>query len=329
MRRILLIFVALLCGPFSAIGQISRAGPVNVHGQVSAPRGGPLQQVIRLQLASDDALRPPEYLFTDSNGRFILYFLNIGTSYTVTVESDGKNWATTSVSFIVTDRRTAVNIDLRPLEKNVTRGDPKVSIAELKQNIPKDARKEYEAAMELFAQGEHARARPLLERAIVLYPDFVDARNELSVALMKEGKLADAEAQLRRALQIDATAVRPLLNLRLCLYRQERYADSLSFLEKALQLEPEQPTGQLLLGITLVMLRDDARAEPALLRAYELGGKRVARAQFYLARLYTRRKDYSRAAEALETYLRDVPGDLNAVELRKTLDRLRTANSQP
>jgi tetratricopeptide (TPR) repeat protein len=308
---------------------MGRGGTVNVRGQVFAPGGGPLQQVVRLQLQSDDALRPPDYIFTDSNGRFILYSLNIGTSYTITVESDGKNWPTTSVSFIVTDRRMTVNIDLRPLESKASRGEATVSIAELKQNVPKDAKKEYDAAMELFARGEHGRARPLLERAIELYPDYVDARNELSVALLKEGKLADAETQLRRALQIDGAAVRPLLNLGLCLYRQERYADALPFLEKALQLEPEQPNGQLLLGINLVILGDDARAEPALLRAYELGGKRVARAQFYLARLYIRRKDHRRAAEALETYLRDVPGDPDAVELRKTLEQLRTARTQP
>ena len=329
MKRGILVFVALFLCSLNAVGQIQRGGPVNARGQVYAPEGGPLQQVIRLELASSDGLRPPEYVFTDSNGRFILRGLIPGSSYTITVETDGKNWATTSVSFIPTDFRAAVQVDLRPLERKAVVGDPRVSIGELKQNIPNDARKEYEAAMELFLQGEHARARPFLERAIELYPDFVNARNELSVALMKEGKLAEAEAQLRRALQADATAVRPLLNLGLCLYRQGRYADSLAFLEKALQLQPAHPTGQLLLGITFVMLGDDTRAEPALVRAYELGGKRTARAQFYLARLYARRKDYGRAAAALDTYLRDVPDDSNAGELRKTLDRLRAAHSQP
>lgn len=317
------------CSAGAQIIGSSSSQPINVRGQVYAPQGGQLQQSIRVELKSDDASRPPDFVFTDGSGRFFLHNLFPGRSYTVTVESDGKNWATTSVRFIPSGFRPTVQIDLNPLEKQVAEGGARVSVAELKQDVPADARKEFEAALELMAQGESARARPLLARAIELYPDFVSARNELAVALLKEGDLAGAEAQLRRALETDATAVRPLLNLGLCLYRQQRYPDALPFLDKAVQLDPNLSGAQLLLGITLVMAGNDHRAEATLKRAYAQGGRRNARAQFYLARLYTRRKDYSRAALALETYLREVPDDPNASELRETLERLRSGNPQP
>lgn len=304
--------------------------PVNVIGQVFAPGGGVLQQQVRLEVKGDNGLRPPEYIFTDSNGRFVIYQVTQLASYTITVETDEKNWATTVTNFLVSaGRRPSVEVYLRPLER--TRG-PKgssVSVASMQQDVPEKARKQFDSAVELIAKGESAKARPMLEQAIELYPDFIEARNELSVMLMKEENLPAAEAQLRRALAVDATAVRPLLNLGLCLFRQEKNYDAMPFLEKAVQLEPENARAHMLLGMVLVRLGDDHRAAPVLTRAYDLGGRSQAKAQYYLAQLYARQKSFKRAAKALETYLQDVPDDPNADHLKDVLLRLRASSTSP
>jgi Tfp pilus assembly protein PilF len=195
----------------------------------------------------------------------------------------------------------------------------------LNQSIPRAARNEYGAAVEQLAKGDLDRARKSFHRAIELYPEFVEARSELAALHMRDGDNARAEALLRRALEIDNSAVRATLNLGLCLYRQQRYADALPFLERGVQLQPVNGHAHMLLGITLVLSGDDARAEPILLRAYEQGGKHCARAQYYLSRLYTRQKNYPRAAGALELYLRDLPDDPDAESLRATLTKLRAA----
>jgi Tfp pilus assembly protein PilF len=200
-----------------------------------------------------------------------------------------------------------------------------VSVAELNQSIPRAARNEYGAAVEQLAMGDSDRARKSFLRAIELYPDFVEARSELAALHMRDGDNAGAEALLRRALKIDNSAVRANLNLGLCLYRQRRYADALPFLERGVQLQPMNGHAHMLLGITLVLSGDDARAEPILLRAYEQGGKHCALVQYYLSRLYTRQKNYPRAAEALELYLRDLPDEPDAESLRATLTKLRAA----
>lgn len=281
-----------------------------------------------MQLQSADGSRPPEYFFTDSNGRFAISRLIAFTNYIVTIESDEKNWATTTVRFMPYGRRYGLAIHLEPLAPKPTAPGPSVSVAELSQSVPREARRDFEFAVELLARGENDRARSFIEKAIAAYPDFVDARNELSVVLMKEGNLPAAEAQLRRALAVDATAVRPLLNLGLCLYRQQKFADALPFLEKAVQLQSYSSNGHFLIGMSYYRLQDDKHAEPAFLKAYELGGKSMARAQYYLARLYTRNKNYSRAATALETYLRDNPDAPDAAELQATLVRLRSPQSK-
>jgi len=221
--------------------------------------------------------------------------------------------------------RSTVSIHLRPFERPREPGEPAVSVARLLQKVPRGARKDDEKAVKLLEEDDSARARPLLERALKRYPDYVDARNEYAVLLMKEDKLPEAEAELRHALEVDPEAVRPLLNLGLCLYRQSRHADAAAALERAGQLSPTSGRGYLLLGLVRVASGDDAQAEPAFVQAYKLAGKGVARAQYYLSRIYTRRGEHARAAVALETYLRDAPDDPSAEELQRTLERLRAA----
>lgn len=310
-----------------AFAQALSSPTVNVRGQIYAPNGAPMQGNIRFRLSGEDGRRPPEIFDTDSKGSFIIYGLTQGASFTLVVDSDGKNWATTTARFYALGPRPFVTIHLRPMESVASTG-ASVSVAELHQNVPRGARREYESAVEQLAAGDVERARKSFQQAIDLYPDFVEARSELAVILMRDGQLAQAETLLRRALEIDTAAVRPALNLGLCLYRQQRYADALPFLERGVQLQPVNAKAHLLLGITLLMSGDEARAEPVLLRAYEQGGKHCARAQFYLSHLYTRQKNYARAAEALETYLRDLPDEPNAESLRATLAKLRAA-AQP
>jgi Flp pilus assembly protein TadD len=241
------------------------------------------------------------------------------------VESDGKNWATTTVNFMPMGRRPTVQVYLQPYRSSKPAHGGAVSAADLRQDVPRAARKAYEAAVEVIQKKGYELAKPHLERAIELFPDFVEARNELAVARMKGGDVAGAEILLRRAIAIDPAAPRPQMNLGLCLYRQGLYAQAAAPLERAIQLEPGNYRSHLLLGITLVMAGDDPRAEPTLLKAYELGGTSAARAQYYLARFYTRKKQYDRAARALETYLADAPADPYAGELRTTLVKLRAA----
>jgi Tfp pilus assembly protein PilF len=307
-------------------GGINPNAPVNVRGQVFAPSGGPLQMTVRLQLISDDPSRPPEYIYTDSNGRFVLMSLNPRIAHTVVIETDGQNWATTTERFLVLNPRYSLSIILKPYESdNRHGGKPSISVAELQQNVPRAARREFDLAMDRLRLGETEKARKHLDRAIEIFPDYVEARNELAVYLMKQGQLVPAEAQLRRALDVNPEAVRPLFNLGLCLYRQQRYPDAIPVLQRAFQLDPLNAQGAMLLGFSLVMSGDDTGAELVLLKAYELGGKKVARAQFYLSHIYTRRKDYKKAARALEIYLADVPDSSETPQLQATLAKLRAS----
>jgi len=317
-----LFFVSLFCG--CAEAQVLGNSPrVDLRGQVFLPRGDPAQGNIRVRLTGEDSARPPEDTYTDSKGGFIVKELLQGATYTFVVESDGINWGTTSEKLQLLGPYPYVTLHLRPLLSSPIPERPSISATELNQNVPPSAKREYEYAVASLAAGELASARKQFQRAILLFPEFVEARSELAVVHMREGDLAGAEALLRRALEIDAAAVRPLLNLGLCLYRQQRFADALPLLERGVQLQPVNANGNLLYGITLFVSGDAARAELVLRKAYELGGARCAKAQLYLSRLFTAQKKYDLASDALEIYLRDLPDDPSASELQVTLAKLR------
>jgi len=328
MRSLLHTAAILLLVPAIAAGQGRETGVV-ANGQIYLPNGRPVTREIRFQLHSENFRRPPTYYYTDARGRFQIT-VETNVFYIITVETDDENWATTQTRFFPSGQNPRVDIFLEPFRREVPASkDAAVSLSALKQNVPAGARKEFEAGVKSMKKGEHEKAGRQLQRAIELFPEFVDAHNELAAVWMKENRVAEAEQLLRRAVEIDPDAVRPLLNLALCLLRQERYADAEPFLERATRLEPRQATAHMLFGIALFNVWKENDAERILTHAYELGGSQVAQAQYYLAKIYLRRNDSARAAKALERYLEDVPNDPNAAQLRQMLERLRSQPQNP
>jgi Tfp pilus assembly protein PilF len=327
-RCLLVVCLALLGAPAAfgqggEIGEASRNETLLLQGNVYGPDGRQLPHRIRIEWQSEDGFRPVSYLYTDSNGRFQLP-VRAGLTYTFTVPSDEETYQTATVSYIVPSIAPRLDINLRPMRRErIVTGEPAVSVSELQQEIPPAALKLLQEGVKHLEAGRTDRARPALQRAVEIFPDYVNARNELAVALLRENKLAEAETHLLHALGIDSNAARVRMNLGVCLYRLERYAEAIPHLEKGLQLMPGHARGQLLLGAALERTGQPEKAEPALLRAYELSGASLAEAQLYLARVYLARHDYTRSAEALETYLRDVPNASNAAHLRKMLADLR------
>ena len=77
------------------------------------------------------------------------------------------------------------------------------------------------------------------------------------------------------------------------------------------------------LGLTLARLHNGQEAETELRRAIELSGNQLALAHYYLGGLYWQRRDYHRAADELEAYLRLTPNAQDAERVRGTIKELR------
>jgi tetratricopeptide (TPR) repeat protein len=332
----LLALAALVClAALPAAPQAAQSNTVTMTGRILDPYGRPLRKQIRLTVAPVNATQPPETFFSDNQGQFALERLRQRQQYEVFIEGDGELYADTRVSIVPIGPHPTTVINLRGIERPRPRPEeapsqPAVSVATLANTVPEEARRHYEAGMRLVEASKHAEAQKELERAVELYPDYVDALTQLGSLLLREEKtLADAERHLRHAAETDPQAAPPQLALGLCLYRQKRFADAIPPLERGLQLQPGHPQGQALLGISLAETGQDDRAVGYLERAYELGGESVAETQFHLARLLLRKNEYARAAAALENFLKDRPNDPSAPRLRETLEQLRASLARP
>ncbi len=82
-------------------------------------------------------------------------------------------------------------------------------------------------------------------------------------------------------------------------------------------------TAHMYLGIALISQRKNDEAELELHRAVSLGGDGVSRAHYYLGGIYWGKREYKRAADELETYLKLAPSAPDAERLRTTIKGLR------
>ncbi|GBC78083.1 Lipopolysaccharide assembly protein B [bacterium HR08] len=293
---------------------------VSMRGQVFLPSGDPIHEVIRLTLKGDDPRRDVEFIFTDGQGRFILQGLTPLRTYTLTIDGDGRRYATTTVTFIA-QPRGYVPVNLLPLEAREAPPRPGVvSVSHLKRDT--EAVKLYREALEEIERGKLASAEEKLRKAIKRDAEFVEAYNELAVLQMGKKAYAEAERWLRRALEKDPEALHPLLNLGICLNYLGRHRDALAPLRRVLEHDPAWVTAHVHLGIALLESDLLEEAEPHLLRGTQAEGLERALAYLYLGKLYAQTGHIPKAVEAWKTYLEMDPNSPNAERIRALLVQL-------
>jgi len=91
-----------------------------------------------------------------------------------------------------------------------------------------------------------------------------------------------------------------------------------------LKKNDSSPTAHMYLGMSLISLRKLDEAEKELQRAVTLGGDQMGLAHYYLGGIYWGRREYGRAADELETYLRLAPQAPDAERVRNTIKELRS-----
>jgi protein O-GlcNAc transferase len=114
-------------------------------------------------------------------------------------------------------------------------------------------------------------ARPELERAAALKPDYMPARLFLGLTLEEVGEEAATIEQYRKAIDLaaaqKAAMETPYVHLGRYLYRLNRFEEALPLLRKAVELKGDSSGALLALAKTLHALNRDSEAVPLLDRA--------------------------------------------------------------
>src|SRR2546421_7755761 len=172
----------------------------SIHGRVVTPGGRFVLENLKVPLLTVRGVQ--SVVYTGTQGSFEFTELTPG-NYEVQVESVGAEYQVVSqavqvfkgtpsvISIPLNDRSTA--------NDNSAKGS--ISVSELGADIPKSAKKEFEAATKAADSGKPEEAIAHLRKAINIYPNFVMARNNLGVQLLAAGRLDEAVTELEAAIK--------------------------------------------------------------------------------------------------------------------------------
>lgn len=337
--RLFLLLIAAWCfaGASTAYPQAGATDPTgtggrhSIKGRLVFPSGQ--RADIRLKVKLESFGSGDLTVISDVNGNFGFQSLRPG-SYTVVIDG-GEHFESERETVLVESgsvggRRTTGIIPMsRPFVVQVylrSKFGPTTKTGVLNAGVaaaPKQAADLYHQALASSAKGNNEQAVLELKQALVIYPGFALALNELGVQYLKMGQPQKAVESLRAALKIQPDDFITRLNYGIALIESKRPAEAEVELRMAVNKNDNSWPAHMYLGVSLIALRRLDDAEQELLRALTVGGPRLGLPRFYLGGIYWKRREYQRAATELEKYLESAPHAPNAEKVRGTIKELR------
>jgi len=213
---------------------------------------------------------------------------------------------------------------LLPTPSRLPRLGETISLRDLR--IPPKALKELQRSQDALKSGDVRSSARHLEKAVQIYPDCLEAHNNLGARYIELEEYEKAAAEFQKAIAIDPRVLQPLNNLSVAFFLQQRYADAESAARRALSVAPQHTTARYMLGATLATERRNPEEAMELLRETKLD---FPDARLLLAQILLRRGAVARAEEELRGYLAlsDAPKRQNVERWLARLTQTPAANA--
>jgi tetratricopeptide (TPR) repeat protein len=296
-----------------------------IRGRVYAPPGG--KEGRRFKIILRSPATTDQSTITDDDGTFSFNRLR-AESYTVIFEGDEE--FDQASEYVRMERESA-----GPISANVTLHLKPKGTAEAFSKIPKAARDLYLKGAAAAAKGDSKKAVEHLSGAVSAYPQFTQALSDLGVQYLKLGQAEKAGEALQAALKLAPEDLGTRLSYGVALLNQKKFTEAEAQLREVLKKNNAMPTAHMYLGMVLINLSKDektkqfdaakyAEAQKEFELAVSTGKEEVAPAHRYLGGIYWGNKEYKRAADEFETYLRLTPKAPDADKLRDAIKELRS-----
>jgi len=332
------IFTIALCH-FVSLAQVQNSptmATVEIHGQVRFAEGGAPADHVLVRLESYDGGGSIAEAFTDRLGKFRFPGLQ-AAQYTVKIRQTGYRDAQQSVDMTT---MTSGLVLLQLSREDTTRTNSLGMEGTVNANIPPAAQKEFDKGAAALAEGSKEKtvlATRHFEKAVSIYPQFVEARLKLGTAYMDLGEWEKAEKALLATVETQPRAFNALFALGEIYLRQNKLPEAEKVLVQGLTIEDQSFLGHLSLARVYWekarVIKDLAEAKPVLEKSYDevkralslnpsLPGAHLLKGNLLLR--------VSRTADALvefDEYLRLDPNGPFANETRTLVDKIRKATS--
>lgn len=269
------------------------------------------------------------HIRTDSIGRY--EFKGLGEGYfTVRVmpfrydfeeQSQTVYLQTISASGRPTSVIESLDFYLQPRKGSLTEYEARVVFA---QNVPSEAKKEYEKAAGALAKKRFNEAIAGFELAITKFPVYFQALIDLGKIYYARGDYALASKLFLRAADVNQKSAMSFFFLGDSLRRLGYHKAALIALNQAYILSPASSQVLLAIGVTERLMGKFDDSEKHLKQAKKVSKINNPEIHWQLAKLYGENlKRYEEAANELESFLKTRPDAKDAKEIKELIKKLR------
>ena len=339
--RIMLLcasIIAIALCQFVILGQVTSSpttATVEIHGQVRFVEGGAPAENVLVRLESYDSGGSISEAFTDRLGKFRFTGLP-PAQYSIRVRQSGYRDAQQNV-----DMTTTTNgLVMLQLARDVS-GSNKSVMGSIDANVPAAAQKEFDKGVAALAEGRKDKltfAVKCFEKAVSIYPKFVEARLKLGTGYMDLEQWEKAEKALLATVEVDPKAFNALFALSEIYLRENKIPDAEKVLTKGLAIQDASYLGHLNLARVYWEksreIKDLAQAKPVLEKSYQevthalLLNPSLGSAHLLKGNLLLRAGRANDAVTEFNEYLRLEPNGAFAPETRTLVDKIKKATSQ-
>jgi Tfp pilus assembly protein PilF len=331
------IFVLFLIGVFAGLlsAQTNPRVPSNfslqINGMVryAASRQPAENVLVRIEAFSGGLVGQ---VTTDRTGKFSFNGLTAQT-YVVTVHAPGFQDVRQTVD-LLTQNTGYLNVDL-VADPNALGGPGETMerLGVINAAVPADAQAAFEKGRSLLNAGSAAEAVRSLERALAIYPKYLEAQILLGLAYMDQQNWQKAEAALRAAVGINPQATTALFALGEVYLHEKKYTDALSTTSEALKLNPSYAPGHFALAQIYWEMAPSSSDEKDFRTKAESGWREVrkalqldpnlAKAHVLAGNMLLRAKRPTDALAHFETYLELEPNGELAAPTTELVKKIR------
>jgi Tfp pilus assembly protein PilF len=326
-HRFFLLTILFTLAYSAAFGQATQPAfspnqPVQITGFLRYADGSPASEInVRLDRFSGGYAGDVR---TDRLGKFRFTGLQ-PIQYHLVVHQPGYLDIEREVSLVLV---TTENLQLTLIPDRWAVGNkaaPPSSKVILDASVPAEARKEFERADAILATQKKEKSGEAvlhLQKALQLYPSFLEAQLKLGAVYMDMLQWDNAEQALKRALVINPKTVNAYLALGEVYSRQQRYSEAEKALRDGLLVEDRSWQGHYALARLYYTKGELSRAARQVGLTIQLNDG-FADAHLLAANIHLKVNNRQDALEQFQAYLRLAPKGEFAAQARQSIEKLK------